>query len=389
MVRQFNFTRIPAIYFGTGKFSLLPGLIKRDGSHVLLVTGKSSFPGSQKYMALTNSLTLAGIEFSNAVISGEPSPSDIDEIVRRFSPEKIDLVIGVGGGSVLDAGKAVSAMMYRDLSVRRYLEGVGDLEHPGTKLPFIAVPTTSGTGSEATRNAVISEVGRNGFKKSLRHDNFVPDAAVVDPDLTVSCPTDITASGGMDCFTQLIESFLSVKSNEYSDALAWEGLKAISSSLRAACADGADIGARSGMSFAALTSGICLANAGLGAVHGFASSIGGMFRIPHGIICGTLMAPANALAVKILRKRPENSALEKYARLGQLFLGELNKTRDYYVDGFIRYLEQLGDELKLPGLGRYGIGEKEVGVICSQTESKNNPVKFDNEELAEIVTSGL
>jgi len=389
MVRQFNFTRIPAIYFGTGNFSLLPGLIKRHGSHVLLVTGKSSFPGSQKYMALTNSLALAGIEFSNAVISGEPSPSDIDEIVRRFSPEKIDLVIGVGGGSVLDAGKAVSAMMYRDVSVRRYLEGVGDLEHPGTKLPFFAVPTTSGTGSEATKNAVISEVGRDGFKKSLRHDNFVPDAAVVDPDLTISCPPDITAWSGMDCFTQLTESFLSDKSNEYSDALAWEGLKAISSSLRAACADGADIGARSGMSFAALTSGICLANAGLGAVHGFASSIGGMFRIPHGIICGTLMAPANALAVKILRKRPENSALEKYARLGQLFLGELNKTRDYYVDGFIRYLEQLGDELKLPGLGRYGIGEKEVGVICSQTESKNNPVKFDNEELAEIVTSGL
>lgn len=335
---------------------------------------------------LLDSFRKNGIIHHHIIVSGEPSPEIIDQSVINMGKKHIDAVIGIGGGSVLDAGKAISAMMYKDDSVLDYLEGVGYREHPGTKIPFVAIPTTSGTGSEATKNAVISRTGVMGFKKSLRHDNFVPDIAIVDPELTIDCPRDITAASGMDCFTQLVEAFLSNKSNEYTDALAVEGLKAVKLSLKTVCHNGRDINARTGMSFAALTSGICLTNAGLGVVHGFASSIGGLYNIPHGIVCGTLMAASNELTIKKIKKGyGSHEALEKYSFLGELFLEEKGKSQDYYVDGFLEYLNLLTDELKLPGLKGYGIKEGDLERICQITECKNNPAKLDTSDLMEIL----
>jgi alcohol dehydrogenase class IV len=303
-----------------------------------------------------------------------------------LSSEKFDCVVGIGGGSVLDAGKAISAMMYIPGSVLNFLEGVGTKDHPGTKLPYIAVPTTSGTGSEATKNAVISKVGKDGFKRSLRHDNFVPDIALVDPELTLNCPADITAASGMDCFTQLLEAYLSDKSNAYTDALAFEGLKEIKTSLVRSFKEGHDIEARSGMSFAALTSGICLANAGLGVVHGFASSIGGRYNIPHGVICGTLMAVNNEITVRKLRKiNPDSPALNKYVLMGELFTDAKGKSEDYIIDEFIDYLHKMTDELHLPGLRESGVLKEDLKEIAMNTECKNNPVKLDKEELLEIL----
>lgn len=390
MVKPFQFTRLPLIFFGQGRMSMLPALIKRYGTAVILVTGKSSFLNSEKYGILTDALKKQGVVYYNVVISGEPSPEMIDNAVKRFINIKIDVIAGIGGGSVLDGGKAISAMLYKEEPVQTFLESVGTREHPGTKIPFIAVPTTSGTGSEATKNAVISRISTDGFKKSLRHDNFVPDIALADPELTLNCPPAITAASGMDCFTQLTEAFLSDKSNEYTDSLAWEGIKAIKSSLVRSFRQGNDIEARSGMSFAALTSGICLANAGLGVVHGFASSIGGMYNIPHGIICGTLMAPANALTVRILRKENTNlSALNKFNRLGRLFLEEENYSDDYYIDGFIHFLEKLSVDLRLPDLKQFGIGKKDAERICGVTEIKNSPVKLNRDDLVEILTGRL
>lgn len=335
---------------------------------------------------LLNTFKKNGINHHHIIISGEPAPDDIDQAVINTGKDKTDVVIGIGGGSVLDAGKAISAMLYKNDSVQGYMEGVGYKKHPGTKIPFIAIPTTSGTGSEATENAVISRIGERGFKKSLRHENFVPDIALVDPELTIRCPGDITAASGMDCFTQLIEAYLSVKSNEYTNALALEGLKAVKSSLLAVCRDGTDINARTGMSFAALTSGICLANAGLGVVHGFASSIGGLYDIPHGILCGTLMAPSNELTVKTLKKGyGDQSALKKYIQLGEIFLEVKGKSRDYYIDGFVGYLYHLTEELQLPGLKKFGIKENDLELICRITDCKNNPVKLDTSDLMEIL----
>jgi alcohol dehydrogenase class IV len=314
----------------------------------------------------------------------------VDQTVKRLHNEKVDMVIGIGGGSVIDAGKAISAMLDKKEIVKDFLEGVGNKEHPGTKLPYIAIPTTSGTGSEATKNAVISNIGKNGFKRSLRHDNFVPDIAIVDPELTLQCPQNISAASGMDCFTQLIEAYLSDKSNEYTDAFAFEGLKAIKTSLIRIYNNDEDIEARSGMSFAALTSGICLANAGLGVVHGFAASIGGMYNIPHGVICGTLMAASNEINVRELRKRSDSPiAFKKYAFLGELFLDEKGKTDDYYIDGFIQYLYKLTDDFHLPGLKEYSFDQKDIGLICEKTEIKNNPVKLAVEDLIEIVNKRL
>ncbi len=192
----------------------------------------------------------------------------------------------------------------------------------------------------------------------------------------------------MDCFTQLTEAYLSIKSNEFTEALALEGLKAIKLSLKRTCSDGHDLEARTGMSFAALTSGICLANAGLGVVHGFASSVGGMYNIPHGLVCGTLMAKSNEIIVRELRKIPGNeTALNKYSLLGQLFLDEKGKSDDYFIDGFIQYIHKLTHDLSLPGLKKYGVDEKDIPSICAITENKNNPVKLNMENLQEILSA--
>lgn len=390
MVKSFQFARLPKIYFKKGIINELPEMVKFYGNKILLVTGESSFLKTYQAKRLFQALEKTGIESQLINVSGEPSPEIIDQTVNKCINAKIDLIVGIGGGSVLDAGKAISAMMYKSESVTEFLEGIGNKEHTGIKLPYIAIPTTSGTGSEATKNAVISRIGKNGFKRSLRHDNFVPDVALIDPELTLNCPKDRTASCGMDCFTQLTEAYLSDKSCEYTDALALEGFKAIKSSLIRSFANGEDIEARSGMSFAALTSGICLANAGLGVVHGFASSLGGMYNVPHGLVCGTLMAKSNEINVRELRKMSGNlTALSKYSLLGQLFLDEKGRNDDYYIDAFIGYLHNMTTDLGLPGLNKYGVEEKDIATICSRTENKNNPVKLAPEHLEEIIRSRL
>ncbi len=386
MIKPFQFARLPLIIFGNGKVSELPGLIKRYGKTVLLVTGRTSFGKTSAAMKFFETAKAEGIELNILTIPGEPSDDMIDIATSSYRSNSPDVIVSIGGGSVIDAGKAVSAMIPVQGNVIDFLEGVGTRDHPGMKIPFIAVPTTSGTGSEATKNAVISRVGKDGFKKSLRHENFVPDIALVDPELTLSCLPDITAASGMDCFTQLAEAYLSTKSNEYTDALALEGLKAIKSSLTRAYRNGDDPEARAGMSFAALTSGICLANAGLGVIHGFASSIGGLYNIPHGIICGTLMAVSNELTVKRLREVDgTNPALKKYLILAKLFLDDDRGNDDKMTGGFIEYLHNLTEELKLPGLKSAGISENDLNGIAEATDCKNNPVKLSISDLLYIL----
>ena len=390
MVKPFSFARLPLICFGGGKINALPGIISNYGKSVLLVTGARSFMDSRRAGRLFDQFGSTGIVFQHLPVRNEPSPETVDETVLKFRGKEINVVVSIGGGSVLDAGKAISAMLGKTGSVREYLEVVGDKEHPGTKVPFIALPTTSGTGSEATKNAVISRVGKEGFKRSLRHDNFVPDAAIIDPELTLDCPPEITAAAGMDCFTQLTEAYLSTKSNVYTDALAPEGIRAIKRSLVRSYTHGDDMDARSDMSFAALTSGICLANAGLGAVHGLAGTIGALYNIPHGVVCGTLMSAANELNVRELRKREgDEAALVKYAVMGRIFADATGKNDSYYVDFFLDYLNALTYRLDLPKLSRYGLGAEDLPEISGQSDVKNNPVSLSAEQLGEILTRRL
>lgn len=378
---------MPRIYFGSGKVSDLPLIINQYGNSVILVTGKHSFVSSVPGQSLIDKIKEGCDKYTHVVVSSEPSPEIVDQAVSNLNNNHFDVVVAIGGGSVMDAGKAISAMMYKTESLVDFLEGVGLKTHPGTKIPFIAVPTTSGTGSEATKNAVISRLGKNGFKKSLRHDKLVPDIAIVDPQLTLNCPASITAASGMDCFTQLTEAYLSDKSNEYTDAFAIEGIKAVKSSLLKAYIDGSDVEARTGISFAALTSGICLTNAGLGIIHGFASSIGAIYDIPHGVICGTMMAVSNAVNVRRLREiSADDIALKKYAVLGKIFLGNSDKNDYYYIDGFISYLYDLTEKLHLPGLKELGVEESSFKEICISTENKNNPVKLDINDLTGIIS---
>jgi len=390
MVGPFIFSRLPVIHFGPAKIDNLATIAAGYGRSALLVTGSASFIASPMGEKVLKSLAEKGIRVRKVQVTGEPSPAIVDKAVSENRAPMPDVVIAIGGGSALDAGKAISAMLLPGGNLKDYLEGVGTREHPGQKVPFIAVPTTAGTGSEATKNAVISEVGSNGFKKSLRHENFVPDVAVVDPLLTVTCSPEITAASGMDCFTQLTEAYLSTKANPMTDALALKGIEAVARSLPEAFRDGKNTGARADMSFAALLSGICLANAGLGAVHGFSSAVGAIYEVPHGIVCGTLMAKANEVNVRALRRdRSADRALARYSEMGKIVLGEEGRTEDYYIDGFIDYLFRLTDELRLPPLGRFGVMKADIPGICMNTDLKNNPVKLTQEELAEIVESRI
>ncbi len=390
MINDFFLAQTPQIYFGNGKIGELPGLIAGFGTHVLIVTGGASFISSSHWQKLQTQREEKQMTTYHFVIDQEPSPAMIDECVAQHRDAPVAVVVAIGGGSVLDAGKAIAAMLKTPGPVKDYLEGVGTQKPPGHTLPLIAIPTTSGTGSEATKNAVISEVGENGFKKSLRHNNFVPTIALVDPALTASCPPSITASSGMDAFTQLLESYLSTKASPVTDALALSGLKHIHNGLRKAYEEGENVSARADVAYASLLSGITLANAGLGTIHGFASSIGGYFPIPHGVVCGTLMGPANRMTLEKLRKEGDNKeALTKYATVGKLFSEKEGKSDAYYADARVALIETWTSEMKIPKLSEYGIGQEDVKKIVEATGNKNNPVALDEEELAAVLEARL
>ncbi len=395
MIPSFSFARIPHIIFGVGKLNELYNIIPKFGKNILFIIGGNSLKKSGKWDDIISALENKSINFSSTSISSEPSPSLIDEATEKFRDKCFDLVVGIGGGSVIDAGKAISAMLPKKDSIKNYLEGIGEKSHDGIKLPYIAIPTTSGTGSEATKNAVISEVGPDGFKKSLRHDNLIPNVAIIDPELMISCPLSISASCGMDAFTQLLEAYVSSKRNPITDTLAYNGMKYIGENLLLACSTGSsDVNIRAAMAYGSLLSGITLANAGLGIVHGLASPIGGMYKIPHGIVCGTLLSEATKINIEMLQKQGfgGRKGLKKYAKIGALLKGKYHLEEgkiNEFCSMLIETLEKWTDKLKINRLGKYGITNEDVEKIVEKTSLKNNPVNLSKDYIRNIVINRL
>ncbi len=382
MTDSFQFSSLPKIIFGPGKRSELAAELSSRGNKVLLLTGSSSVHNSGHGDEIITALKTAKLELKHEVIAHEPSPSLIDKIVEKYRSSGIQVIVAVGGGSVMDAGKAISAMIPVDGSIRDYLEGVGEKKHPGHKIPFIAMPTTSGTGSEMTRNAVISEVGEKGFKKSLRHENFIPELAIIDPEMMLSCPAKLTAASGMDAFTQLLESYLSTKANPMTDALALQGLKQIKKYLLRTFLEGEqNLEARSGMALAAMFSGITLAHAGLGLVHGFASPLGGFYYIPHGVACGSLMAPVFATTIDNLQDQPEHPAIKKLIIISKVFADFKYKQDMEYLHAFKEKLIHITTLLEVPMLSEFGLTEEGIQKVVDCTSHKNHPVRLTNDQL--------
>jgi alcohol dehydrogenase class IV len=398
-IPAFALGRLPRITFGEGSFARVPELAAAHGRRALLVTGGRSLAASGRRRALLEGLAASGVAVAGEVpVLDEPSPAVVDAAVAAHGQVGVEVVVGVGGGSVLDAAKAIAGLLRTGTSVASHLEGLPDtIPYPGPAVPFVAVPTTAGTGSEVTRNAVISERGPAGYKRSFRDAGLVAADAVVDPDLLAGLGPVAIATNGMDAVTQLLEAYVSLRAAPVTDALALAGLEAARNALLAWHADPdgpAAPPARSRMALASLLSGICLANAGLGAAHGLASPLGARHPIPHGAACGATLAAATAANLHALRARdPGDPALARYATLGRLLAG-LAPDADAAdaCDALVATLGTWTRSLGVPGLAAFGLDEAGIPAIVADARGssmRTNPIVLTDDELAVILRGSL
>jgi alcohol dehydrogenase class IV len=381
---SFEFATVNQIVFGTGKLNELGRHIEKKTKRLLLVHGHTS----DAIPRVKEILSTLGIPFAEFQVHGEPTV----EVVRAGieAARDCEMVIGLGGGSVLDTGKAVAALITNPGDMFDYLEVIGKGQ-PLAKapLPYIAIPTTAGTGSEVTRNAVIESPKQN-VKVSLRSPLMLPRVALVDPELTYGLPPEITASAGLDALTHLIAPFVSIKANPMTDAFCREGIYHSARSLKRAYEDGADKEARQGMSLASLLGGLALANAALGAVHGFAGPLGGMLHAPHGALCARLLPFVMEANIEALQTRqPEHPALGRYVEIARILTGE----KDATARDAVRWTIELADTLGIPGLSTYGMNERILPEAVEKTMKANsfkgNPIALNEKELRLILEQAL
>lgn len=382
----FEFATAGRIVFGPGTVKQAAPAAAEMGKRVCLVTGRTP----ERSHALIADLKAAGLEVTRFAVTGEPTVGIVRAGIDLAREHFCDVVVGFGGGSVVDTGKVIAAMLANSGDLFEYLEIVGN----GTPIslppvPYIAVPTTAGTGAEVTRNAVIGATDE-GVKVSMRSPLMLPRLAVVDPELTLSLPAEMTAATGLDALTQLVEVFLSRAANPLTDGLCREGLSRAAWALRRVCADGGDREAREAMALASLFSGMALANAKLGAVHGLAAPLGGRFHAPHGAVCGRLLPEVMAANLRAIRERaPESPALPRFAELGRIFAEDPGAR----AEDAVQWLRELTDELMVPPLTTYAVDPSafpEIAEGASRASSmKGNPVALTPEELISILNQAL
>jgi alcohol dehydrogenase class IV len=376
---RFEFATATRIIFGEGTAATLPELVRSIGVRPLVVMGARREPAESLVKALSA---------ETFTVSGEPTVELVREGTRHAQNRGCDVVISIGGGSAIDAGKAIAAMVTNGGEPLEFLEVVGKGRAiTAPPLPFIAVPTTAGTGAEVTRNAVLGSV-EHGVKASLRSPLMLPRVALVDPELTYELPPAITASTGLDALTQLIEPYVSARANSLVDPFCVDGIGRVAGALRRAYTNGADREARYDMSLASLFGGLALANAGLGVVHGFASPLGGSSNAPHGALCAALLPHGMAANISALRMRaPQHLALERYTVIARLLTGRNEATAE---EG-INWVRALCAELNIPSLRAWGIAEADLPAVVEKaalaSSMQANPLSLTAQELLAVVTA--
>jgi alcohol dehydrogenase class IV len=378
---SFEFATATRVLFGAGRAQELPGLLAGLGGRPFVCTGARP----ERHAELLGRLTAPTVLHP---VDGEPTVDAARAAVAAARAHRADLVVAVGGGSVLDLGKAVAMLLGNGGDPLDYLEVVGrggPIRRPS--LPYVAVPTTAGTGAEVTANAVLASPA-HGLKASLRSPSMLPRLAVVDPLLTLGCPPHVTAASGVDALTQCLEPLVSVRANPVTDGLAREGLRLAGLGLRRAHADGSDTAARRDMAACALLGGMALANAKLGAVHGLAGVIGGMVDVPHGVACAALLAPVVEANIRALRRAGRQSpALTRYEEAARLLTGR----PDASVDDGVAWIRETVTLLGVPGLGTFGLRSDQADEIVTRaavsSSMQGNPVPLSHPELHRVLTA--
>jgi len=383
---RFEFASATRIVFGAGAVNDAGAIARDFGRRALVVTGRDA-RRAERLLANLKSADASATTFS---VAGEPELETVEQGAKLAKAERCELVIGFGGGSALDAAKAIAAMLTNDGELLDYIEIIGR----GKALtkwsaPFIAIPTTAGTGAEVTRNAVLASPEHK-VKVSLRSPLMLAKVALVDPELTCVLPPELTASTGLDALTQLIEPFVCNRANPMTDGLCVEGLRRAARSLRIAFSKGQDKPAREDMAVASLFGGLALSNAGLGAVHGLAGPIGGSFPVPHGAICAALLPHVMAMNLRALRQRdPQGAALHRYEEAAWWLTGDSQAKAD---DG-VKWVRALVLDLRVPRLGSFGIQREHfpdlVTKAANASSMKANPIALTPEELTEILEQAL
>ena len=386
-MKPFEFASAARIIFGDGSAEQLPQLARENGSWALLVT--DSFQ-PEAVSRLIDSLRGADLQLTQFPVDGEPTVEVIDQAKHLAISAGCDMVISIGGGSVIDAGKACAALIPNAGAVIDYLEVIGSGRKLSTApLPFIALPTTAGTGAEVSKNAVIGSKAHR-VKVSLRDNRMLADIALVDPELTHSVPPAVTASTGMDALAQVLEPFVSHLANPLTDGMCAEGLRRAGRSLRTVYGEPDDAEARRDMALTSLLGGLALANAKLGAVHGFAGVLGGMYDAPHGAICAALLPPVMEANIKALHARePDNPALKRYEYAAQFLHFDRSATTQDAMD----WISETSLIFGIPGLGAYGAREDDFAEIVEKSSAsssmKGNPIALTADELTAILRAAL